>query len=168
MVIPVTGDAAALVAEERSRWERTAPVATELPVVYVAEAPDLRLLRARLEVAVERIPPFPLRLGPVVAPEGRPHRGLHHAVTDPVGAWTWLRDFLLAPPFRPLDVVPHVPVVDGGLSGARRARRALDALSATDPDLEFRVAELVLRGDDDAAAAETFPLVAFGPTDAPR
>lgn len=164
VVVPVTGEAAALVSEEQRRWNEPTEHEPYVVLVLREETPDIRLLRARLKVASDRTPPFPLSLGPAVAPEGRPHRGVHRAVSDPVGAWSWLREFLLAPPLHPFDVVPHVPVVQTGLGGARRARRALAELGGVDPALEFRVAEIVLVPDDaEVGERETYHLVAPGP-----
>lgn len=128
-------------------------------VVYPTEAPHADLLRARLVAAGVRTPPFPLVLGEVVAHRGRPRLGVHHLVHDPVGVWAWLREFLLAPPFSPLEVAPHATIADPRTS--RAARAAAAELGGTDPAMEFRVGalHLVATADDGWTTLERVDLV---------
>ncbi|MGY6500619.1 MAG: 2'-5' RNA ligase family protein [Acidimicrobiales bacterium] len=142
VVAPVTGDAGRHLGTLRQR--HAGPTDHVPPHVVVAiddELTDMRLVRARLDAAAARVPPFPLVLG---APEmvGSVRRGVHLTVSDPVGVWGWLREFLVAPPLVARDVVPHAPVVEPGAS--RAARRAWTALDGSELSLEFRVAELLV------------------------
>lgn len=146
----VTGDAGEHLEDLRRRWDPVAAeqIAAHVTLVYPEEAHDLALLRARLAVAAERIPPFPLRLGPVVAHDSKPSRGVYHLVADPVGVFAWLREFVLASPFTALDLVPHASITHPRTS--KRGRKAWKALDGVDPDLEFRIGELcvtALNGD---------------------
>lgn len=127
-------------------------------IVYPEEAPNVAVLRARLEAAALRIPPFPLRLGEVVAHEKKPARGVYHLIEDPVGLWSWLRDFLLAPPFVPLDVVAHASITHPQTSS--KARKAWKQLQGENPGLEFRVGEVHLVAHDSTrwVTVETYPL----------
>ena len=144
----VTGRAADHLEDERRRWDPTMAeqVAGHVTVVYPPEAPRLELLSARLVAVGDRIPPFPLVLGEVVAHEGRPSRGVYHRVHDPAGVWQWLREFLLAPPFRALDVAAHATVAHPRTSGA--LDEAWTTLAGSDPGIEFRVGELHLTAFD--------------------
>ena len=143
-VLWVSGAAAAHLEPLRQRWDpdRAAAIGGHVTIAYPEEAPDPVLLRARLEAAAGRIPPFPLRLGELVAHEGKPERGLHYLIDDPVGMWSWLREFVLAPPFAALDVVPHATLVHP--SAARSARKAFKAIGGDNPGIEFRVGALHL------------------------
>lgn len=156
----VTGDAAAHLEPLRKQWdpEMAAMIDAHVTVAYPEEAPDPAMLRARLAAAAERVPPFPLWLGPVVAHEDKPGRGVYHLVEDPVGVLGWLREFLLAPPFHPLDVVPHATIVHPRTSTS--GRKAFKELGGLDPRVEFRVGELHLTAFDGSRwqVAETFEL----------
>jgi hypothetical protein len=157
----VTGVAAEHLERERRRWdpEMADRIGGHVTVVYPEEVQRLDLLVARLRAACERTPPFPLRLGEVVAHEGAPTRGVHHLVADPVRAWAWLREFLLAPPFVALDVVAHATIAHPRTSPL--LREAWGELEGHDPALEFRVGALHLVASDGRrwATVEEFPLV---------
>jgi hypothetical protein len=156
----VTGEAGEHLEALRRRWDpdMADQIAGHVTIAYRDEAPDLALLTARVEVAARRIPPFPLRLGEIVAHEAKASRGIYHLVDDPVGVWTWLREFLVAPPFVPLDVVPHATIAHPRT--ALSLRRAWKVLAGSDPDIEFRVGELHLVAHDGErwVTADTFPL----------
>jgi hypothetical protein len=160
VIAVVTGDAAEHLEPERRRWDPAMAdrVAGHVTVVYPGEIGRLDLLVARLRVACERTPPFPLVLGEVVAHENNPTRGVHHLIGDPVGVWGWLREFVLAPPFVALDVTPHATVAHPRT--ARSPRAAFDALVGHDPGLEFRVGELhlVVDAGERWATVERLPL----------
>jgi hypothetical protein len=160
VAIFLTGDAATHLDDLRRQWDPTAAerVASHVTVVYPEEIVDLVMLRARLVAAVERISPFPMRLGPVVAHEGKPARGVYHLVDDLVGMWGWLREFVLARPFVPLDVLPHASIVHPATSKA--GKKAHKAIAGDDPAIEFRVGELHLVRSDGAewVVEDTFVL----------
>jgi hypothetical protein len=147
-MIFVTGDAAQHLETLRRQWDpdMARQVQAHVTVTYPEEVSEPELLRARLHAAASRIPPFPMRLGPVVAHEGKPSRGVYHLVADPVGMWTWLRDFLLAPPFTAFDVIPHASITHPRTTSS--GRQAFKELAGADPSLEFRVGELHLTAND--------------------
>lgn len=147
VIAAVGGEAGDLLDRERRRWDPAAAdeITAHVTVVHPEEAGNLELVVARLRVACERIPPFPLVLGAVEAHAHGPTRGVHHVVHDPAGVWAWLRDFVLAPPLVPLQVSAHAPIIR---PGALSPRTAWDELRGADPRLEFRVGELDLVVDD--------------------
>ncbi|MFP4512020.1 MAG: 2'-5' RNA ligase family protein [Acidimicrobiales bacterium] len=156
----VTGRAAEHIEPLRREWDPRASrqIDAHVTVAYPEEAPDPVLLRARLGAAAARIPPFPLRLGPVVAHENKPARGVYHLVEDPAGMFAWLREFVLSSPFVPLHVVPHASIVHPRTS--RSGPKAYKVLAGDDPRLEFRVGAVHLTAFDGARwiVTESFAL----------
>ncbi len=108
-------DAAAVgeVAELRHTYDpaMAATVGPHVTVAYPEEFTDLELLMTRARTIAERTCPFVL-IGTGFVTEGDDGEGgVFIDLDDPTGSWTELRRQLLAPPFAPIGVRPHMTIV---------------------------------------------------------
>ena len=92
-----------------------AGVPPHVTLVYPEEVTDEALLVERAHRAAEAFCPFTVTLGPVVADEDG-HGGVFASVGDPTHSWNDLRQRILEPPFRRVDVHPHATIVHPGTS----------------------------------------------------
>jgi hypothetical protein len=116
---------------------------SHVTVVYPEEIVDLVMLRARLEARRSH-----LRRSRCASASSSPTRANRlgvctTSIDDLVGMWGWLREFVLAPPFVPLDVLPHA-THRASRRPPRSGKKALKAIGGDDPAIEFRVGELHL------------------------
>jgi hypothetical protein len=144
----------------RVRWnpELVTGNPAHVTVVYHDEAPDVELLRARLERACRTIAPFALALG-TAARFPPPELGIHLAVADPTDAVGELRRRVLAPPFQGRERFGlHVTLLHPAF-GARTAE-AWPALSSVRRPDSFRIERIdVVTGTGAATETlESFPL----------
>ena len=136
------GAVADVLDEVRQRWDpvmaaRTPPHVT---VVYPEETADEAVLADRLAHVATRFASFPVRFGGIETIDGG-RGGVMVAVKDPSGALTAVRDELLLPPQRYLDVPFHTTLVHPRTSSLGEA--CADAVAGVQFDGEAIVDELL-------------------------
>lgn len=154
LCIPVTGSVKAQVEPLRRTWDpiMAAVVPAHVTVTYPEESDDDALLLKRAASYAELHGAFMLRLGEIFG-EDDGRGGVFFAVQDVEKEWTQVREHLLAPPFRPMDLPPHVTVVHPRTSPDGAA--CLAELAGFRLDAEFTVNELLFT----ETSAETFSVL---------
>ena len=122
-----------------------AQIAAHVTVVYPQEAPIPDLLIERVRAASDRIPPFRLRLGRVVAFEN-PEDGVYVTVEDIDGGYGAMRAQVLRPPFHGVAFRPHVTLVHPRTSG--RGAEYRDRGWTRHEAVEFTAHEVAITASD--------------------
>lgn len=137
--------------------ERIPPHVT---LVYPEEVTNEGLLIERIDEAASRTAPFDMSPG-----EAKQSNlgGVWFRAVDPSGTWSGLRESVLAPPFEPYPVIPHITVVH-----PRTSKRGSEALAAMDgPRIhgQCHLDEVVYTetGRDGTKILERFPLALTAP-----
>ena len=156
----VAPEPAAPIEAVRQQWDpvMAGQVAAHVTLAYPQEAPAVDLLEARLRAAARMHQPFRLALGGIACFE-RPEAGVYVEVHDLEGGLRALRDAVLAPPFHPEKLEPHVTLIHPRTSSRGRefwdTRAGAPAMAG-----EFMVTELAITAFDGARwiAVARFPL----------
>ncbi|MGH7317049.1 MAG: 2'-5' RNA ligase family protein [Candidatus Rokuibacteriota bacterium] len=143
----VSPEVAGRVEALRREWDprMARQIAAHVTLAYPREAPTLDLLVERVRAASTRIAPFRLRLGEVACFE-RPEGGVYLTVDDIDGGYREMREHVLRPPFRCVEVPPHVTLVHPRTS--RRGRDFWDTVRHYREDQEFTTQETTITAFD--------------------
>ncbi len=134
---------------------RTPP---HVSLAYPEETVDEGLLVERTERVTSETPAFGVTVGESMTESEQ--GAVWFSVLDPTGTWTRLRKVILAPPFHPLPLTPHVTVVHPRTSD--RGAEAFAELGGTRIEKEILLGEVAFTETDRSGMRilERFPLAA--------